>query len=42
MSQQSLGTSEALVGAACTVNIGEYMAAPPISELPLHEALPGR
>ena len=35
MSQQPPCTSEALVGAACTVSIGEHMVVPPISELPI-------
>jgi hypothetical protein len=33
MSQQAPCTSEALVGAACTVSIGEHMVIPPVSEL---------
>ena len=35
MSQQAPCTSEALVGAACTVSIGEHMVIFPISELPI-------
>src|SRR5271165_5819039 len=33
MSQQAPCTSEALVGATCTVSIGEHMVVPPISKL---------
>ena len=35
MSQQAPCTSEVLVGAACTVSIGEHIVVPPISELPI-------
>jgi hypothetical protein len=35
MSQQASCASEALVGAAGTVSIGEHMVVPPISELPI-------
>ena len=35
MSQQASCTIEALVGAACTVSIGEHVVVPPISELPI-------
>jgi hypothetical protein len=40
MSEQAHCTSEILVGAACTVSIGEHMVVPPISAQPFHEALP--
>jgi hypothetical protein len=35
MSPQASCASEALVGAASTVRIGEHMVVPPISELPI-------
>ena len=35
MSPQASCASDALVGAASTVSIGEHMVVPPISELPI-------